>query len=439
MEKIKVLFTSTDRAGVHYWRILNPALQLNTSHNDKFHVEINQEVDPNDMEYLKQFQIIQFHRGFGNLDTLKVLKKEGVKLVMDIDDYWELDKTHPYYVIAQRENLAEYVINNIKEVDAVTTTTELFADEIRKYNKNVLVVENSINPSIMPQFANKWEKDPNGKTRIVYIGGSSHYHDFQQLNGVFNYLDGVGEIKDKYKILLAGWDTRGNRTEFKLNEQFLKVMQENGLWNQQVVNHLNKTNGDIDGLRIPQQIKDVFRGQVIQKKERPITAEESVYFEYEKILTDNHKIIKDENYKKELLKFRIGDTDDINQIYGRRWTKPANSYAKTYNECDISLAPLIDHKFNRFKSNLKLVEAMSRKIPVICSDMPPYNVDGIHMKNSLLVENKKNSWKDWAKSIKKLIKEPNLREDLGNQLYEDFKDKYDLAKVTKKGPIFMKI
>jgi glycosyltransferase involved in cell wall biosynthesis len=90
------------------------------------------------------------------------------------------------------------------------------------------------------------------------------------------------------------------------------------------------------------------------------------------------------------------------------------------------------------KSNLKQVEAFTRKVPIICTDIPPYNTDGVHMKNCILVPYKKRNGKHWYKAIKKLVTEPNLREDLGNQLYEDFKDKYDLKNVTNRRAEFYK-
>jgi len=90
------------------------------------------------------------------------------------------------------------------------------------------------------------------------------------------------------------------------------------------------------------------------------------------------------------------------------------------------------------KSNLKQVEVWTRKIPIICSDIPPYNVDGVNMKNCILIPVGKNSGKDWAKAVKKLALNPALGEDLGSQMYEDFKEKYHLANVTKTRAEFYK-
>jgi glycosyltransferase involved in cell wall biosynthesis len=118
--------------------------------------------------------------------------------------------------------------------------------------------------------------------------------------------------------------------------------------------------------------------------------------------------------------------------FGRRWTQKANTYAKVLDETDIALAPLADNGFNRMKSNLKQVECWTRKLPIVCSDIPPYNVDGRHMENCVLIPNKKNAHKYWKKYLKQLILDAELRKKLGNQLYEDFKEEYNLANVTAK-------
>jgi hypothetical protein len=84
------------------------------------------------------------------------------------------------------------------------------------------------------------------------------------------------------------------------------------------------------------------------------------------------------------------------------------------------------------KSNLKQVECWTRKLPILCSDIPPYNVHGKHMENCVLIPAKDNAHKYWHKYLKKLILNADLRKQLGDNLYEDFKVKYNLAEVTKK-------
>ena len=60
------------------------------------------------------------------------------------------------------------------------------------------------------------------------------------------------------------------------------------------------------------------------------------------------------------------------------------------------------------------------------------------MENCILIPPEKNARKYWQKYLKKLILDADLRKRLGEQLYEDFKDEYNLANVTKKRAEFYK-
>jgi glycosyltransferase involved in cell wall biosynthesis len=291
----------------------------------------------------------------------------------------------------------------------------------------------------MPQFKDNRKKDSD-KLRLIYSAGSSHLNDVHQLDGMSNILQSDEQVKDKIKYMLAGWDIRGNTTTYNINPQLPDVLQKVGLWTQQFIAKFNKAGGNLDLIpEVPQQIKDAFRNQSINQETRPIKPEESVYLQYEHIMTDNHKIITDKSYLQYLNKFgqEKYHSDDV-QPYVRRWTRPANVYANVLNEADVSLAPLADNMFNRMKSSLKQIEVWTRKLPIICSDIPPYNVDGHHMKNCILIPVGKNSGKEWAKAVKKLILNPALGEDLGNQMHEDFKEKYNLIHVTKTRSEFYK-
>jgi glycosyltransferase involved in cell wall biosynthesis len=442
-EKIKILFFNKDIAGVGYWRTLTPAMQLDQDHSDKFKVEINPDINFEDYEgtlaYLKQFQIIHYHRFiFPNINqTIQLareLRKNGTVLVMDIDDYWLLDKSHPMFPTANENKMHLDIIDNLKIADYITTTTDLFAAEIRKHTgkDNVFVFPNSVNPEWMRQFQDNRKADEK-YTRITYMAGSSHKNDVQQLEGVTNMLGSTEEVRDKFKFLLAGWDTEGTTTDFKFNQQFATVLQKRRLWDAKMIKSINNSKGNVDLIEgLPKDLRDSFRNNVFSVNQRAIKSEESVYLDYEKILTDNYRIIKSDDYKAWLSKYeRDKYYDSANVNYERRWTQKANIYAQVLDETDISLAPLADNLFNRMKSNLKQVEVWTRRIPIVCSDIPPYNVDGKHMKNCILVPYKKHNDKDWYKAIKKLIAEPNLSEDLGNQMYEDFKVKYNLKHVTE--------
>lgn len=105
----------------------------------------------------------------------------------------------------------------------------------------------------------------------------------------------------------------------------------------------------------------------------------------------------------------------------------ADTYTKFYNMIDVVLVPLVDNKFNSMKSELKMVEAAFFKKALIVSDVMPYK-KWITKKNCLTCVNKT----DWFHQMKKLINNPNLVKDLGDQLYDDLHEKFDIRTVNKR-------
>jgi glycosyltransferase involved in cell wall biosynthesis len=324
-----------------------------------------------------------------------MLNSLGIITVCDIDDYWMPGKEHPIHDIIRVNKINEKIIANLKVSKYVTTTTTLFADEIKKANKNVVVFPNAINPN-EPQF--KEPTEDSDRLRIGWLGGSSHLHDIQLLDNGFSK---VTSYKDKVQYVLCGFDTRGTVTE---------INQQTG-----------------------------------EQKKRNILPHETVWAEYEKIFTKNLTTVS-EDYKKFLLQYtQESYPNEMNEPYLRVWTKPVTSYAKNYSKFDVSLAPIKDTMFNRVKSQLKVIEAGFYKKAVIASNIGPYTIDLKHCLkngefvdgNAMLVEERRNH-SDWSKYIEKLVKNPNMAKDMGERLYETVKDKYDLNNVTKDRAEFYK-
>jgi glycosyltransferase involved in cell wall biosynthesis len=399
MSKINVLVLPSDTSGVGKFRSVDPHVKLQNLYPEDFHVDIDYQPKINDINYWKKYQIVHFHRSFGNIDQcpqlIKSLQSLGIILIGDIDDYWLPTKEHPIYTLIIENKMNQRIVDNLKACDYVTTTTEIFANEIRKFNKNVIVLPNAIDPK-EPQFSEPTL--PSDKVRVGWLGGSSHLHDLKLLDGMVNKLS---PIQDKLQYYVCGFDIRGSVTE------------------------INKQTGE--------------------RTQRPIKPEETVWVKYEEIFTNNYKIISPE-YKIFLDKFKEEDYPAIqNENYVRVWTRPVESYARNYSNFDISLAPIKNHIFNRMKSQLKVIEAGFYKKALIASNVGPYTIDLKHaMKNgeftdgnALLVDEVKNH-SDWAKNIKKLVDNPNMITDLGERLYETVSQKYDLNIVTKTRAEFYK-
>lgn len=224
--------------------------------------------------------------------------------------------------------------------------------------------------------------------------GNSHLHDLQNLTGVATKLRS-DNLLDKTQLVLCGFDLRGTMT---------------------VIDQVTK-----------------------QQTQRPIKPHESVWYEYEKIFTDNYKIVSPE-YKEFLLSFKNEEYPNVeNEPYRRVWTKPVSTYATNYNCFDIALAPIEENIFNSVKSSLKITEAAFHNKAIIAQNFGPYKIDTINAikfggeidpnGNCILVDANKNH-KDWYKAIKKLILEPELLEMIKTNLHRDITAKYSMSVVT---------
>lgn len=390
--KIKILGCPSDLAGVGSWRTIWPIKKVQEMYSDKFEVEINAMPNYNDRNYFKQFDIIHFHRQLGPYDMMesffKELKDAGVTLIMDIDDFWVPPQTHPLYQAAIKEKLAEKVINTLKAVDVVTTTTEVFARYIRAYNKNVFVMPNGI------ELGQKmWQDEDTKKTdkvRISWIGGSSHLNDLEILRPSMKMLANDPELKDKFQIVMCGYDIRG---------------------------HITQINPDGS------------------QHTRKILPHETVWNRFEEIFTDNYNSnVVDEDYKNWLKKckneqYQGGDVYEKN--YVRRWTLPLTQYGKHYNYCDICLAPLAENTFNEVKSELKIIESGMKGKALIAQDYGIYKELIRHNENGILI-NKPMNQKGWYIQIKKLILDHEFRKKLANNINEFVREKYSLKNLTER-------
>jgi len=403
MEKIKVLVLPSDKSGVGKYRSVDPHVKLQALYPEDFHVTIDYSPNVGNINYWKDYQIVHAHRAILNdfdrtPSIIEQLKALGIVVIIDIDDYWAPGYEHPLHALIVQENLGKKITNILRCASYVTTTTDIFANEIRKYNKNVIVLPNAIDPN-EPQYNEKTESSD--KLRVGWLGGSSHLHDIKLLESSFSKFN--GDERKRLQFYLCGFDTRGTVTEIN-----------------------NETK---------------------QQTQRPMLPEETVWARYEEIITTNYLNIS-EDYLTFLKKFKSDDnvfTGNNNEPYVRVWTKPVQAYARNYSKFDVSLAPIKNTAFNRFKSQLKVIEAGFYKKALIASNVGPYTIDLKHAisngkltdGNALLVDENRNH-SDWHKYVKLLLNNRDYVEELGLRLYNTVKDTYNLNNVTKTRSEFYK-
>ena len=399
--KIKVLVVPSDEFGVGLYRSKRPHEKLQELYGDEFDVQIMMNPNWADFKWFEQFDIIHFHKGLftdqGQVifhNALRYFKEHNIVTVMDIDDNWDVGQYHPLYLSNKAIKAPEKITTNFKLVDYVTTTTEIYANKIRKWNKNVHIFPNAIDPD---EDQYKPIKYPSDRIRFGFVMGSSHERDMEQIKGLAEKLYN-SDVRDKIQLVLCGYDLRGTIT---------------------MVDKDGKTTG-----------------------QRDIEAKESVWYRYEQNLTKDYTLVSPE-YKEFLQEFTPNSQYPgvRDEFYRREWTKDVNNFATHYRNIDVLLAPLDTNSFNEVKSELKFAEAGFTHTAVICSNYGPYTIGSRSLfkkggeidpeGNCILIDPQK-AHKAWFKAIKKLAEQPELIKLLQDNMYEHVKDRYDINNVTAK-------
>lgn len=389
-KKIKMLVIPSDRSGVGKFRSVDPHVYIAEHYGDEFDIDIVYEMPNGNLEdFLKQYDLVHIHKQLDKecriIDMIKFL---GIPVIIDLDDHYKLGDHHPMFLTARKDKWHEPIIEHLKRADYVTTTTDIFADVLRKHNKNVAVLPNAIDPNEHQYAVPK--NDGDGRLRVGIICGSSHLKDLELLNGLSRQVD-----LNKVQFVMCGFDTRGTRTIYR-------------------------DNGEVET--------------------RPIMPQESIWCDFEKIVTDNYRIVSKE-HKDFLMKY-MANTDDpfVNEPYRRMWTRDITNYATHYANVDVLLAPLKESEFNKVKSELKEIECGFTHTAFIGQNFGAYtinlkpmiekggkiNEDG----TALLVDSSKNH-KQWAKYINKLADDRDMLKKLQDNLHNFVKDKYTLEAVCK--------
>lgn len=151
------------------------------------------------------FLLQNIHSGaldaFPNL--IKYARSKNKAVIYDVDDLdWNVSKENPAYEEFTKRNIGKYVIECLRTATVVTTTTSRLANEIRQFNKNVIVLPNAIDYDYyywnLPKKKDNW-------IRVGFIGGSSHHGDLQLIEGIGKWI--IEEF-DNTKFVLGGYDSR---------------------------------------------------------------------------------------------------------------------------------------------------------------------------------------------------------------------------------------
>ena len=198
--QLRILAVGSQSSGVTYHRLALPLSIMEKEYcliTDTITEELLKE---------KNFNVVVVNRFLEHLPLMTLLtwrKRFGFKLVVDIDDFWELFDKHLSAGTYRKLGVTRIIKDYIKYADVVTTTHYRLYLEIIRLNKNCVILPNAL-PFDKDQFtAVKIETE---RVNITHTGSITHYPDIQQLATPIAQLAKSKAFVDSTRMLLCGWN-----------------------------------------------------------------------------------------------------------------------------------------------------------------------------------------------------------------------------------------
>ena len=289
-------------------------------------------------------------------------------------------------------------------------------------------------------------------TNIITPEVEEEHWDLIFYNRVSNIDDQLDEYKKKYKIVLDlddDWILPPNHLSY-YDYLEMRGRIESNISKVDLVTCSNE--------RIYNKVKPLNNNAIIIPNALPYGVDQftTEKIEDEKIrifwcgsITHNHDIeilrrplSKLMQYKSKI-KMIMGGYDDSNNESKILWDKmlsaftqgkqldyaviralTPNKFMQMYNYADIMVIPLENSEWHAAKSNLKILEAATKKIPVIVSAVEPY----INDPDAPVFFVRKQT--DWFKHLNYLINDEQARKESGEALYQWAVKKYNLSNIN---------
>lgn len=404
-----------------FYRMYIPHLSFSGS--DYYFTGWKDRTTPNEMDIHrligKKVAVVQRQSTIHNLNAMKNMHALGIKVIYDLDDnLWNLPHGNP--AKWHFEQFQDGFAMCAKEADVLTVSTQglraAASVAFHAPREKILIVPNAVDCAL---FRPKQIERDDGYVLIGWGGSNTHTEDVRY---VFDLLPDILNENPHAMMEIVGAPPKYERVqEVKVLELKHKEepVHEGSKELKQVPDYYvcqdlkTKSEFNLSWVQLNRRIQvrtPVGKGK-FRMTEKEIPVEECVGQIFNRLVLDDSKLAFHDRYR------------------FKPWA-PIREYANRYASWswDIAIAPLDENRFNNSKSNIKMLEAAALKIPCLVSNVTPY-IEFCSLGGPELTWLLCHNIEDWRVKLTRLINDPELRQKLGQKMFETMKKFYDMEVV----------
>ena len=203
---MKILAFMNGWSGIAYHRIYAPLSDLQKRgycEVDLYHFT-DAQGRPQPLPPLEGYDLAVFSQtlGVNQKAILQRFEEADLPYIVDVDDYWMLNRYNPANTEWQRMGMAAKVQEAIYWATGVTVENERLAKMVNRVNRNYAIVPNALDMTEL-QWNN--DKRPSDKFRVGFVGGRGHRYDLLM---IADALRKFAEAWPDIEINLCGYDPK---------------------------------------------------------------------------------------------------------------------------------------------------------------------------------------------------------------------------------------
>jgi len=172
-------------SGINYHRLIVPLVRLKETHGVQLmFIEQLTQLKDIDLDKVDNLLVSRKLSVTDHKEFKKMLDEHGVRLILDNDDYWKLNKDNPAWQLYE-VYYGPDIKKTIRIADVIWTPSRYLARQMSHINPlaDIRFVNNAIDP-IEKQWANQ-RKTSGKELRFGYLGASAHTNDIKLMNYKF--------------------------------------------------------------------------------------------------------------------------------------------------------------------------------------------------------------------------------------------------------------